>query len=297
MASVFLLKRRAAEALEAFLAFPMIDSSHRLCFILRSVRFAGRFARGDDAGNAELGGYKYDAEEAAGFQRVEAGGKIGAYTRWRCLAMLNLFDQAFLIASATLPACGLIQWAQFWLFRLSAHRCPLAFTLFSFASAVPSETATRGYGSSRGGGAGGRGGARGGAGAGSAGGAGSKGYDDRAVRAAGRKATSGRDRDGGRGARGGRGGYRGGGMRRGPGGALTREPSVHIGGDWDLLETADFAALQKLTSPAPLAGEKVTDVAWAGSLQAYDEDFDRTAAKGALWVRQTLGQAEPDTAS
>lgn len=237
--------REAGSTSSAFLALDLSQKPLRFCFLFCfSLQSAGRFARGDDAGNAELGGYKYDAEEAAGFQRVEAGGKIGSS------ACVVLRSAAFPRRSASpcLPpsiSCPL---------RLHCHSPPAPFSMpfvpsprpsYFLPCAVPSETAAapRGYGSSRGGFGGGRGGARGGAGAGSAGGAGSKGYDDRAVRAAGRKATSGRDRDGGRGGRGGRGGYRGGGVRRGPGGVLTREPSVHIGGA--LLISFGFGSLQR----------------------------------------------------
>jgi len=138
------------------------------------------------------------------------------------------------------------------------------------------------------GGAGAGGGGGGGRGGGSAGGTGSKGYDDRGARSAGRKASTigsggrgGRDDRGGRGGYG-RGGYGGGGMRRGPGGGVTREASVNVTPDWLLLETVELSQLAKLSTAAPPA----EDLRWAGSLEAYDEEFDRINSKTPRRLKQ-----------
>ena len=85
------------------------------------------------------------------------------------------------------------------------------------------------------------------------------------------------DRYGSRGGYGGRGGFSAGGLRRGPGGAITREPSVNVTADWLLLEQVDFSQLAKLSTAVPVA----EDLRWAGSLEAYDEDVDRLTTKTA----------------
>jgi hypothetical protein len=54
-----------------------------------------------------------------------------------------------------------------------------------------------------------------------------------------------------------------------------REPSVKIAGDWLPLESFELSQLTKLNTSVPAA----SDLRWAGSLEQYDEDYDRVTAK------------------
>jgi hypothetical protein len=69
------------------------------------------------------------------------------------------------------------------------------------------------------------------------------------------------------------------GGRSGP--RTLREGSVRVGVDWDQLELYDLAQLNKLQTAPPQA----QDVRWVGSLDAYDEDFDRVTGKKPLKLR------------
>jgi translation initiation factor 3 subunit D len=66
-----------------------------------------------------------------------------------------------------------------------------------------------------------------------------------------------------------------------------REPSVKPQADWIELETMDFASLAKMTLPASAIPE-AKDLAWAGSLEPYDEDYDRIGAKTARKLKECV---------
>lgn len=121
------------------------------------------------------------------------------------------------------------------------------------------------------------------------GGAGTRGYDDRGALAGGRGGRNREDRGTGGGinkhlqrlrqrnqqnARAGGGGS--------GSGAVRRETSVKIGVDWIPLETFNLHELGKLATGLPTA----TDLKWAGTLEAYDEEFDKVTAKTARKLRR-----------
>lgn len=146
-------------------------------------------------------------------------------------------------------------------------------------------------------------GGRGGAGVG---GTGTRGYDDRGALAAGRAGTRGsggpqvqgtgfnkryerfqnqnrrgNDRGGRGGPGGGRDGY--GGFPGAPG--SRREASVKVQADWIPLDTFNLPELNKLSTGV---GEP-TDLLWAGSLGAYDEEYDRVSAKAPRKLKRCVG--------
>jgi hypothetical protein len=146
------------------------------------------------------------------------------------------------------------------------------------------------------------------------GGAGTRGYDDRGALAGGRGGRNREDRGTGGGinkhlqrlrqrnqqnARAGGGGS--------GSGAVRRETSVKIGVDWIPLETFNLHELGKLATGAyPDAAivrvvcvhvrafrflfsaglPTATDLKWAGTLEAYDEEFDKVTAKTARKLRR-----------
>jgi translation initiation factor 3 subunit D len=63
------------------------------------------------------------------------------------------------------------------------------------------------------------------------------------------------------------------GGRTGP--RTLREGSVRVGPDWLQLEVFDLSQLGKLQTSPPEA----KDLRWAGTLETYDEDFDRVTSK------------------
>jgi len=63
---------------------------------------------------------------------------------------------------------------------------------------------------------------------------------------------------------------------------IQREPSVKVEADWTVLEQCDLSDLNKASAPAPAA----EDLKWAGSLDRYDDGFDRVTAKSEVKLRR-----------
>ena len=137
-------------------------------------------------------------------------------------------------------------------------------------------------GGPRGGARGGRGG-RGGIVSG-VGGAGTRGYDDRGALAAGRAGTKGgvnkryegiqQKHQAQRSRRGGHYGGGGGNFQHGNQ-AARRDASVKVEADWIPLDSFNLPELNKLSSGV----SEPTDLKWAGTLETFDEDYDRLSAK------------------
>ncbi len=66
-------------------------------------------------------------------------------------------------------------------------------------------------------------------------------------------------------------------LQRSPFGPMRiREPSVKIDADWLLLESFELGQLKELQANGPT---ETNDLRWTGSLEAYDEDFDRATSR------------------
>lgn len=61
-----------------------------------------------------------------------------------------------------------------------------------------------------------------------------------------------------------------------------RLPSVNVEGDWVVVEEFDLTQLLKLSTAVP----KATDICWCGSLQAYDETYDKIGTRNAKTLKK-----------
>lgn len=71
--------------------------------------------------------------------------------------------------------------------------------------------------------------------------------------------------------------------RPGMGPTRIRDPSVKIAQDWLPLDSFDLQQLKELSANVPT---EVHDLRWTGSLEAYDEEFDRITSKKPKTLRR-----------
>lgn len=88
---------------------------------------------------------------------------------------------------------------------------------------------------------------------------------------AGRGGRGGGGRGGGRGGRGGRFGRK-----------MDRQPSLMVGGDWNVIEEFDLAQFNKLSANKPV----VKDLLWCGHLDQYDEGYEKVSGRTPKTLRR-----------